>query len=166
MSLLERIRRVNFLAAQLSHELDINIIDFDRSLAHIGGRALDSDFRLQGAAAVQVATHVILSTFFAAGLDDFCSPELQEKSKAVYEQRRISFFTQTRHELSASRLGYRQAPYDKARQTYAVSPRLPRTFGDLWLDLRKRRVSVGEALLTLLLAARRQLLRRLNRNAL
>src|SRR5271165_4090947 len=75
---MERIRRLNYLAVELSHDLDINIIDFDRSFAHIGGHSLGTDFELHGSAAVSAAKHVIISTLFAAGLDDVCYPEVQD----------------------------------------------------------------------------------------
>lgn len=159
-STIERIRRLNLLAIQLSHTFGINIIDFDRSFAHVGGRTLHVDFRLSGAAAVEFAKYVIVSTFFAAGLDDFCSPELQEKAEAVHGQDHKRSLTQPNHELAPDKYGYRKAHKDRNRQTFAVSPRLPRTPGDLWQDLRRGRISVGEAIGTIVRAGRRQLFRR------
>ncbi len=153
---MERIRRLNLLAIELSHDFDINIIDFDRSFAHIGGRSLGTDFKLQGSAAVVAAQHLIASTFFAAGLDDFCSPELQETTKAIYEQRRRGIVVPTRPVLSAGTLRFSQINKGKRLQTFATN-RNRRSFSDLWLNLITRRTTATKTLQIVLRAARRRL---------
>jgi len=159
---LERIRRLNLLAAQLSHDFDINIIDVDRSLAHIGGRVLDTDLTLRGSAAVSVVKDVIVSTLFAAGLDAFCSPELQEAAKARYEQSRTPVVRPVQHHVSASWLNYAQADPHKARQTYALALPRSRKLSDIWLNLRDGRATPAETLRIVIRATKRRLLRRLN----
>jgi hypothetical protein len=156
-SRIERIRRLNLLAAQLSHELNINIIDFDRSFAHRGGRVLDVDFRLEGPAAVFTARHAILSTFFAAGLDDFCSPELQNKAKQLYEQRSRQISIPTQHDLNAGKMLFRVADSEKSDQTYALVP-VRRTLADLWFNLKKGRTTPMETFQVVLRAVRRRVL--------
>jgi hypothetical protein len=161
---IERIRRLNLLAAQLSHELDINIIDFDRSFAHFGGRVLDVDFSLEGSAAVLAAKHVIISTFFAAGLDDFCSPELQDKAKQLYEQRyRGTVVVPSQQYLNASTMGFRLADNEKSHQTYALVP-TRRTLADLWFNLKRGRATLSETLQIILRAAGKRLFRAARRS--
>ncbi len=153
---IERIRRLNLLATELSHDLDINIIDFDRSFAHIGGRSLGTDFNLHGSTAVEVAKHLITSTFFAAGLDDFCSPELQEAAMAIYEQRRTGIVAPPRPVLSAGTLRLSLTNKGKRLQTFASNLK-GRRLRDLWLSLMTGRATATETLLAVLRAARRRL---------
>jgi hypothetical protein len=152
---IERIRRLNLLAAQLSHELDINIIDFDRSFAHFGGRVLDVDFSLEGSAGVLAAKHVVISTFFAAGLDDFCSPELQDKTKQLYEQcyRRAAVPS---HDLDAGKMQFKIVHGEKSHQTYALVAR-GRTLADLWFNFKRGRATLGETLQAILRAIRKRM---------
>ena len=159
---MERIRRLNLLATELSHDFDINIIDLDRSFAHIGGRSLGTAFNLRGAAAVLAAKHVIASTLFAAGLDDFCPPELQDAAKTIYEQRRTGL-APPRLAVSASRLGYSQTNDGKRLQNFASNLPSPRRLSDLWLNLKKGRATAMETLLIVLRAVRKRLRQRLNR---
>ncbi len=53
-SLGERIRRFNLLAADLSHDTGIYIVDLDRALADRGADALKTDYRLMGEAAASL----------------------------------------------------------------------------------------------------------------
>jgi hypothetical protein len=156
---IERIRRLNLLAAQLSHELDINIIDFDRSFAHFGGRVLDVDFNLEGSAAVVAAKHVIISTFFAAGLDEFCSPELQDKAKQLYEQHYRETVVPSQQYLNASTMMFRLADNEKSHQTYALTP-TRRTLADLWFNCRIGRATLSETLQIILRAVWKRLFTR------
>lgn len=77
----ERIRRVNLLAAELSHDTGIGVIDIDRVFAHFGARALKTDYRLAGPIAAEVAGHTIVSSILATGIDDFIPPGIQERAK-------------------------------------------------------------------------------------
>jgi hypothetical protein len=80
---LERIRRLNLMAADLSHDLDVAVIDIDRAFAHIGGRRLQTDYRLSGVMAAEVAGHTIAWSLLSSGLDDVVDPALQERAKAI-----------------------------------------------------------------------------------
>jgi hypothetical protein len=81
--LLERIRRLNRMAVELSHELGIAVIDIDRAFAHIGGRALESDYRLMGLVAAEVSGHTTVWSLLSFGLDHTVDPRVQEKAKAL-----------------------------------------------------------------------------------
>jgi hypothetical protein len=76
----ERIRRLNLLAAELSHDTGAGIVDIDRAFAHLGARALKTDYRLSGAVAAEVAAHTIVRSMLSVGLDDAVAPEVQERA--------------------------------------------------------------------------------------
>ena len=80
---LERIRRLNHMVVDLSHGLDVGVIDLDRVMAHIGGRVLNTDYRLPGVLAAEVAGHTAAWAILSYGLDDAVDPTLQEKAKEV-----------------------------------------------------------------------------------
>jgi hypothetical protein len=81
---LERIRRLDLMAVRLSHELGVGVIDIDRSLAYLGARQLQTDYRLGGGRAVaEVAGQAVAWTLLSISLDAFVAPELQTKAKAV-----------------------------------------------------------------------------------
>ena len=69
------IRRLDLLAVELSHATGLNIIDLDRTLAHIGGLKLRTDYRLTGAAGTEAAARAISATLLAAGLDGLWPPD-------------------------------------------------------------------------------------------
>ncbi len=78
-ALRERIRRLNLLAIDLSHDTGASLADFDRVFAHLGARPLATDHRLAGRAAAEVAAYTIVSGIIGLGLDEAMSPELQEQ---------------------------------------------------------------------------------------
>ena len=77
---IERIRHLNLLAAELSHDSGAAVIDLDRAFAHLGARVLDTDYRLRGAVAAEVAAHTIVGSLLAVGLDDVVAPEVQQRA--------------------------------------------------------------------------------------
>jgi hypothetical protein len=77
----ERIRRLNLLAAELSHDLGIAVVDVDRVFAHIGARSLQADYRMNSAMAAETAAYAIVSSVLASGLDDLISPDVQERAR-------------------------------------------------------------------------------------
>ena len=66
-----RIRRLNLLAAELSRETGAYVIDLDRSLADIGASKLQTDYRLNGQYAAEVAAKFMALAVISAGLDAF-----------------------------------------------------------------------------------------------
>ncbi|HEX4198479.1 MAG TPA: hypothetical protein VHZ26_13665 [Caulobacteraceae bacterium] len=79
---LERIRRLDRLAAELSADLGFGVVDIDRAFAHIGGRVLATDHRLNGRLAAEVGGHTLAWSLLSVGLDDIVPPEAQERAKA------------------------------------------------------------------------------------
>ena len=79
---LERIRRLNRMAIGLSHRCGVGVIDIDRACAHIGGQALQADWRLGGAVAAEVAGHTTVWSLLSYGLDEVVDPDLEERAKA------------------------------------------------------------------------------------
>jgi hypothetical protein len=84
---LERLRRLNLLAVELSHDLDIGVIDFDRQLADIGAHVLETSYRLEGGAARAIAAYVIVKTLLAAGaFDDHLPAGTIEQARVLYDR--------------------------------------------------------------------------------
>jgi hypothetical protein len=81
--LLERIRRLNRMAVELSNELGVAVIEIDRAFAHVGGRALETDYLLMGPLAAEVSGHTTAWSLLSFGLDETIDPRLQEKAKAL-----------------------------------------------------------------------------------
>ncbi|ACI50537.1 conserved hypothetical protein [Gluconacetobacter diazotrophicus PA1 5] len=86
--LLVRIRRLNLLAAELSREYGAFVIDLDRIFADIGALRLETDYRLDGAAARELAGHAVALGIVDNGLDAVLPYEAQERVKAVIAARR------------------------------------------------------------------------------
>jgi hypothetical protein len=82
-SRLLRIRRLNLLAAELSRETGLFIIDLDRSLADIGASKLLADYRLGSQYASEAAAKFIALALISAGLDNYVSFEIQDAAKAI-----------------------------------------------------------------------------------
>jgi hypothetical protein len=78
-----RIRRLNLLAAEISRETGAYVIDIDRALADIGARRLQTDYRLAGNTAVDMASHFIAVTLVNNGLDERVPFEVQESARAI-----------------------------------------------------------------------------------
>jgi len=82
--LLDRIRRLDLMAARLSHSCGVGVIDIDRALAHVGALPAQTDYRLGGRVAAEVAGHQIVWNLLSLGLDAAVPPALQEKAKAIH----------------------------------------------------------------------------------
>jgi len=80
----ERIRRVNLLAAELSHDTGVGVIDIDRVIAHVGARLLGTDYRLTGSMAAEVAAHAIVSALLSFGLDGVVPADVQDRATGVH----------------------------------------------------------------------------------
>lgn len=89
----KRIGKLNLLAAELSRETGLFVIDIDRSLADIGALPLQTDYRLAGPYAAGAVAKSIATTLLSAGLDAFVTVELQEAARdliAAYEPPRAA----------------------------------------------------------------------------
>jgi hypothetical protein len=80
----QRIRRLNLLATDLSYSTGINIIDLDRTLAHLGAGPLQTDVRLGGERATAAAADTICGALLAAGLDDVVPEALLNRSQKLH----------------------------------------------------------------------------------
>lgn len=85
---LRRLRQLNLLATNLSHEYGAIVIDLDRILADIGAHNLNTDYRLGGAEVVGVAGHAIARSIIANALDAFVPVDVQDAARAVLEGNR------------------------------------------------------------------------------
>jgi hypothetical protein len=85
-SKLERIRRLNLLAPDLSHDLDVGVIDFDRMLGDIGSQTLETDYRLDGAGAREVAAYTIVTALLRGGLDEHVPGDVLERARSIYDR--------------------------------------------------------------------------------
>jgi hypothetical protein len=83
-----RVRKLNLLATELSRQYGAFIIDLDRVLADIGARHMDTDYRLGGVAAVDVASKAVALSIVVNALDSFASVEIQDAARAVIDSYR------------------------------------------------------------------------------
>ncbi len=77
-----RIRRLNWLAADISRETGAFIIDLDRVLADVGAASLETDYRLLGTPVVEVAACAVASVLVSNGLDGVVEFEDQDLMSA------------------------------------------------------------------------------------
>ena len=78
-----RIRRLNLLAAEISRETGAYVIDLDRVLADIGARRIQTDYRLAGNAAADMAGHFIALTLVDNAFDAIISFEVQDAARVI-----------------------------------------------------------------------------------
>ncbi|MBV8601869.1 MAG: hypothetical protein JO359_09940 [Candidatus Eremiobacteraeota bacterium] len=90
---IERIRRLNLLAPELSFDTGACVIDIDRVFAHVGAQQLKTDYRLGGRIAAEVAGHTIVASLLAVGLDDVVAIDARERAQAfqgtIWEMARL-----------------------------------------------------------------------------
>jgi hypothetical protein len=89
-SRLVRVRRLNLLAAELSRETGLFVIDIDRTLAAIGAVSLQTDYRLGGEFAPAAAAKVIALAVVSAGLDAYVSFDAQDAAKLAIGEDRLA----------------------------------------------------------------------------
>ena len=97
-----RIRRLNRLAADLSREYGMMVIDLDRDLADIGGRRLQTDYRLNGEYAEQVAAKCMARAVVSAGLDNHVPFELQVLVQEALAKDQAAVFVPVTTEVAPS----------------------------------------------------------------
>lgn len=73
-AVLALLRRLNLLAARLSQEFGLLVIDVDRMIAHTGAVNLDADARLSSTVARQFVIDLIVETLLNVGLDHVLEP--------------------------------------------------------------------------------------------
>ena len=107
---LERIRRLDLLAAELSHAHGASVVDIDRMLADAGGRRLGCDWRLASTDGVDAAGCVIASAMLASALDDALEPSELQRVQALHGggtrlRQRIERIVAARASREAARAG-------------------------------------------------------------
>jgi hypothetical protein len=95
-----RLRQLNLLATELSRQYGALVVDFDRVLADIGARRLETDYRLGGEAAADVAGKALALCIVTNTLDDFASVEIQDAARAILENYRPSIGLTTDHMMT------------------------------------------------------------------
>ena len=83
-SLIERIRRLNLLVAELSQATGANVIDIDRTMAHFGARLLATDYTARGRIGPEVAGDVIAAALLEVGLDEVVAGKTLEKARRLH----------------------------------------------------------------------------------
>lgn len=76
---IERIRRLDRMAIDLSREAGAEIVDIDRLFALCGARALGS-----AAQAAQLAGHAIAAAILEGGLDEHLDPAVQDRATHLH----------------------------------------------------------------------------------
>lgn len=79
--LLERIRRLNRMAIDLSCDHGIGVIDIDHAFSHLGARSLNTDWRMEGSVASLAAGHILARSLLSYGLDRMVDPAIQQKAR-------------------------------------------------------------------------------------
>lgn len=82
-ALRERIRRLNLLAAELSHDTGALVLDIDRVFAHLGARALKTGYSLAGPRAAEAAGYTIASGVLAGALEELVPPDLRQRARQL-----------------------------------------------------------------------------------
>lgn len=80
-ALLRRIRKLNLAATDWSREFGAFIVDIDRAFADIGGVVLETDYRLGGEKAAQLAGEELALNIAANGCDMFVAFDVQEHAR-------------------------------------------------------------------------------------
>jgi hypothetical protein len=80
-----RVRQLNLLVTNLSHDYGALVIDVDRVLADIGARRLSTDYRLGGAAAADIVGRAMASCIVANTLDTFATVAVQDGARLILE---------------------------------------------------------------------------------
>jgi len=83
-----RIRRLNLLAAEISHDTGAYVVDVDRVLADIGGRRAGTDYRLRAGPGRELAAQTIALGVLGNALDAFADVELQDAAADIVRSRR------------------------------------------------------------------------------
>jgi hypothetical protein len=158
-ALLIRIRRLNLLAAEISHLHGAYVIDLDRVIANIGARRLRTDYRLDGSDAAVAAGHFIALTLVENAVDAFVPFEVQDAVKANLELCRPAIAVPDSGKLEVT-LRKNVVSLGRGRRKQIVAPvsHLVEENHAGWLTREVLRGAIGprEALKRLLLALRRR----------
>jgi hypothetical protein len=80
-----RLRRLNLLAARLSQQYGILVIDLDRTLSHVGALALRTDARLDGELGQRAAARTMLTALLNYGVAGLADDAVLDVAIAAHE---------------------------------------------------------------------------------
>ncbi|MCC7040886.1 MAG: hypothetical protein IT516_11320 [Burkholderiales bacterium] len=78
----ERIRRLTLAAIGISHDTGAHVVDFDRTLAHVGARTLASDHRFGSAVAIDVAARTLVRSLLAVAGEASIAADVASRAEA------------------------------------------------------------------------------------
>lgn len=134
---LRRIRQLNLMAAELSQELGVSVIDLDAALAHAGGLALAADARLQTPAASRLAAETIACALLSSGLDHMLDDDALTAAQAALPG--------LRQAVPAFSVGADLRHIGRARFVPSRALLDDRGLKDTLTDLARRRIPLTEA---------------------
>ena len=85
-----RIRKLNLLATELSRQHGAFVIDIDRVLADVGARHLQTDFRLGGSVAAELAAKTIALCIATNALDAVASVKVQDAARTILAAHQVT----------------------------------------------------------------------------
>ena len=141
---LPRLRRLNLLAAQLSQEFGLFVIDLDRVLAHRGGLELGTDARLGGALGQRVAADTIGDTLLGTGIDHLVDDAAVQQ--AIEHHRRHREAGQSRLSVPQELMRLERTRVKSRTQVFGIQRDLidDRSLAGLLRDVRAGRVGPAE----------------------
>jgi hypothetical protein len=139
--ILVRIRRLNLLAIELSHEFGVSVADLDRDFADVGAFPLATDFRLGGEAAKGMAAWALTRCVIVNALDGTVDFNLQDKILLANQSERpnvdgVAYAL----DLNATRFG----PKRRSQTVYTVPGGINRGGAQLIVGVLKGQVRFGE----------------------
>lgn len=157
-----RILRFNLLAAEISRETGAYVIDVDRVLADVGARRIQTDYRLAGNAAAEMAGHFMALTLVGNAVDAVVAFELQDAAREILTSSRpvLAELDGAKPEITLKK---DLMSMGRGRQKQIISPVLYTVQENYigWLTRQVLRGAIGprEAIQRLVLAIRRRGLR-------
>lgn len=149
-----RIRRLNLLAADISRQSGAFVIDIDRRFADVGARQLGTDYRLEGAAAADMAGNAIAMEIILNGLGTLASFDVQDRARDVLaETKSAAALPETMRPTNLMPMGQGRR---KQMVTTNVDPDRDAHVGWLIQQVLKRQIAPLEAFNKLVLTVRRR----------
>jgi hypothetical protein len=99
-----RIRRLGRLAAEISREFGVMVVDIDRDFADVGARRLQTDYRLGGEYAKLRAAKSIALAVISAGLDEYVPFEIQDAARLIVTNDGLGYAAPIATEVKPSNL--------------------------------------------------------------
>jgi len=145
-SRLQRIRRLNLMAAELSRETGVFVIDLDRILADVGAIELQTDYRLGGQRVVDFVANSIALAVVSAGLSEDIAFDIQDAAKLAIVEARPSLTGNVTTEVKPSNVIAMGGGRRKQVVASVVDTNSERHVGRLFQLLLTGQFSFGEAL--------------------